>query len=122
MLTSSNCFATGKCTYHNAGVMSGSLKSTSVTTDNRAWNGSALAFAPTLDPSLASMLAAIIFARDCTTFMSSIVGSLCVPIPYSQVPRGQTWFAVVRAYLEPATATGPLVTEILAPNLLHFVL
>ena len=122
VLISSNCVATGKCTYHNAGVYSGSRKSTAVTTDSRAWNGSALAFAPTLDPPLASMLAAIIFARDCTNFTSSIVGSLCVPIPYSQIPRWETWFPVVRTYLDPATATGPLVTELFTPELLHFVL
>ena len=120
MLISSNCVATAKCTYHNAGVYS-VAQATSVTTDNRAWNGSALAFAPTLDPRLASMLAAIIFARDCTNFTSSIVGSLCVPIPYEQVPQRLTWFPVVRTYLEPATATGPLVTEVFTPSLLHFV-
>jgi len=122
VLISSNCVATGKCTYHNAGVYSGARKSTSVTTDNRAWNGSALAFAPTLDPMLASMLAAVVFARDCTTFTSSVVGSLCVPIPFDQIVRGQTWFPVVRTYLEPATATGPLVSEVFTPVLLHFIL
>ena len=47
VLISSNCVSTGKCTYHNAGVYAGSAKSTSVTTDYRAWDGSALAFAPT---------------------------------------------------------------------------
>ena len=72
-------------------------------------------------PPLASMLAAIIFARDCTNLTSSVAGSLCVPIPYSQVPPGQTWFPVVRTYLEPATATGPLVSEVFTPSLLHFV-
>eukprot|EP00322_Chrysochromulina_rotalis_P018473 CAMPEP_0115835608 /NCGR_PEP_ID=MMETSP0287-20121206/4282_1 /TAXON_ID=412157 /ORGANISM="Chrysochromulina rotalis, Strain UIO044" /LENGTH=397 /DNA_ID=CAMNT_0003289071 /DNA_START=54 /DNA_END=1247 /DNA_ORIENTATION=- len=119
VLLVSNCAATGKCTYHNAGVYYDLLTSTSITTDNTMWDGSAQAFAPALDPQLSSKLAAIVFARDCTPLATSM-GAYCVPISYKDVPRGHTWYTIVRTYLEPTTATGPLASELLAPKLLHF--
>jgi len=112
-----NCRATGKCTYHNAGVYYEAMKSTVLTTDDRSWNGSALAFAPTLDPSLASQLVAMVFARNCSGF-----DPFCIKITYEQVPQGETWYPVSRTYLDPTSATGPLIDELIMPSVLHFVL
>ena len=128
VLVGANCVANGKCTYTNVGLyavrggggggggggeIARHLKSTNVTADDRAFAGSAAAFAPELSPDLARRLFAYVIARDCAPF-----GRHCLELPTSQAP--DHWALVFRTYLEPATKTGPDPHELVLPALMRF--
>lgn len=111
-----NCVANGKCTYSNFGIYKGYLRSTPLSVDYRKLAGSAAFFAPGLDPNVSSRLVAYAVARDCRGLQFCLeIGTDVVPSP----PIGD-WFSIYRTYLEPATKTGPLVTELVMPKLMHF--
>ena len=44
----------------------------------------------------------------------------CLTLGADVVPLSETWWTIYRTYLEPTTKTGPLVTELVLPKLLHF--
>ena len=117
VLLGTNCVATAKCSYHNAGVYYDTKQSTVLTSDDRAWNGSARAFAPRLPAALGEQLMALAFSRDCSRLP---FGAYCVQVAYSQVPLGESWYPVTRTVLDPATQTGPAIDELLMPQLLRF--
>jgi len=105
-----NHAATGKATYSNATL---SYKANSlgvVAVDSTMMPGSAQVFLPS-DPNSASLYA-YAFARDC----SVVPTPYCITVPSDGcplLPTGAAATLAFRAYLEPPTATGPALPELL---------
>ena len=111
-----NCVRNNKCTYSNIGFYKGHLTSTPLSVDYRKMIGSAAYYAPSLDPAVADRLFAYAVMRECPKG-----NPFCIEIGTDVVkPKTGDWFAIYRTYLEPATKTGPLVTELVLPQLMHF--
>eukprot|EP00911_Craspedida_sp_UC1_P001998 UC1_evm2s1539 len=113
-----DCVRNGKCVYSNIGFYKG-LKSTPIAVDDRHFNGSTAFYAPggaVVPADAANRLFAYAVARDCGT----PARPFCVPLSQAVLPVGSKWRAIFRTYLEPDTKTGPLVSELVLPRLLHF--
>lgn len=113
-----NCVRNTKCTYSNIGIYKGALTTTPLAVNYRKMDGSAAYYAPSLDPAVADQLFAYAIMRSCpegNPFCLEI-GTDIVKSP----SHGGDWFAIYRTYLEPSTRTGPLVTELVLPQLMHF--
>lgn len=109
-----NCVQNSKCTYSNVGFYKGKLTSTPLSIDDRKFNGSASYYAPSLSAVDAARFFAFAVARDCGA------NPFCLTLNTDVVPLSENWFAIYRTYLEPKTKTGPLVSELVLPKLMHF--
>lgn len=117
VLIGTNSVKTGKCTYSNFGLYEVAhtpilnrtkLTSTDLTVDNRQTEGSAEYYG--VDN---SKLFAYRLSRDCSA------AEYCLQVDKQQVKGGE-WAVAYRPYLEPATATGPKLSELILPKILKF--
>jgi hypothetical protein len=107
--------ATGKASYSNATIAYKSNALGVVAVDSTMMAGSAAVFLPH-HPSRDSLYA-FAFARDCSVAPTPF----CVTIPSDGcplLPSGAAANLTFRAYLEPATATGPALDELIVDRAL----
>merc|ERR1740139_660027 len=115
-----NCVKTGKCTYNSLGFLKlennrDTLKSLPAVVDYRQFPGSAKWFAPSLPDDVADMFFAYVVARSCFLI------PFCVEIPYADLSYDDLWHPVFRIVLEPETATGAKLSELVMPTLMRFI-
>jgi len=107
-----NSVKTSKCTYTNVGIYKvGHIKrqtSTTLTLDDRKMLGSAKKFDVDTD---------FVFAYSLQAKCDG--SSFCLEVG-DQIPANQAWAFAYRTYLEPSTATGPKLSELVLPTVLKF--
>ena len=110
---------TSKCTYVNVGLYQvhkrkllnlTKLTSTNLTVDNREFVGSSATHGVQND----DRVFAYSLKRSCEG------ESFCLEVDTTNVPKRTMWALAYRTYLEPATATGPKLDEIVLPTVLKF--
>jgi hypothetical protein len=103
-----------KTTYANASVYDAAKLLGVAAVDDRSFAGTANVYIPS-DPNAASLYAWM-FARDCG------MNPYCTVIPTTcpGVTVDGLAFVATRAYLEPATKTRPLATELVLDGAIHF--
>jgi hypothetical protein len=110
-----NHAATGKASYSNATISYKANNLGVVSVDSTHMIGSASVFLPH-HPDRESLYA-FAFARDC----SVVPTPFCITVPSDGcpvLPTGAAASLTLRAYLEPATATGPALDELVADQAL----
>lgn len=121
-VTGVNHVATSKCTYVNLGIYKlntgrKSLTSSKLSVDDRKFVGSARLFTP--ESKLADKLFVVFLARNCS-LNPVIAHAPCLSVGIDIIPANAEWEFVYRTYLEPSTRTGPLVDELILPQVMHF--
>jgi len=113
-----NSVETSKCTYVNIGLYQvhktslfnvTKLKSTNLTVDNRAFVGSSEIRGVSDDRVFVFTL-----RRD------GCQDKFCLSVDKTNIPSNTKWALAFRTYLDPATATGPKLDEIVFPKVLKF--
>ena len=114
-----NNVETSKCTYVNIGLYQvhkrkllnlTKLTSTNLTVDNRGFVGSSATHGVHND----DRVFAYSLKRSCEG------ESFCLEVDTTNVPKRTMWALAYRTYLEPTTATGPKLDEIVLPTVLKF--
>eukprot|EP00040_Diaphanoeca_grandis_P021339 m.113645 g.113645 ORF g.113645 m.113645 type:complete len:466 (-) comp28285_c1_seq3:336-1733(-) len=103
-----NSVKTGKSTYTNFGIYNGN-KSTNLTANDRDCNGSASPYGIN-----DSRIIVYKFRRNCNG------DAYCLDVPTTSVPLDHPWRIVYRTVLEPQTATGNKLSELVLPQIYHF--
>jgi len=115
MIYGVNHAATGKASYSNASIVYSANALGVVAVDSTMMAGSAAVFLP--HHPARDQLYAFAFARDCSVAQTPF----CITVPADGcplLPTDQTANVVFRAYLDPATATGPAFNELLVDRVL----
>jgi hypothetical protein len=110
-----NHAATGKASYSNASIVYNANALGVVAVDSTMMAGSAAVFLPN-HPARDSLYA-FAFARDCSVAPTPF----CITVPSDGcpvLPIGEAANLTLRAYLEPATATGPAYNELVVDRAL----
>lgn len=112
VIMGANSVKTSKCTYTNIGIYkTGGIRrqtSTTLTLDDRQMLGSAKEFNVDTD---------FVFTYS---LQAKCNGSkFCLEVG-EQIPADQSWAFAYRTYLEPATGTGPKLSELVLPTVLKF--
>jgi len=116
VLVGPNSVLTKKCTYTNFGIyevehglLLNRTKSTNLTADNVHFEGSAKQFGVDSDAVFAYGV-----SRDCGK------NKYCLEVDSLQVQEDKFWALAYRTVLEPTTATGNLLSELVLPRVLKF--
>jgi len=116
-----NSAETKKATYTNIGIYRvpivpySKYLATNITVSNKMMPGSAESYFTGLPADVSKHLFAYTFARDCHD-----LGKYCQEVDTTQLPVRDNWRMAYRTVLEPATGTGPLISELVLPIVLHF--